>query len=353
VDERVVTSGAGQGDLLGAIKDDLTASGSRAVGIASAYVTVSGVEAIVPVLRRAKVAVCRLVAGLDDEVTHPEALRRGLALGWEVRTARSPQGRFHPKLILGGARFDVDDEMVDPVFLYLGSGNLTGPGLQVNVESAVVAKGDGLIAGAPEAFATFWRLSEPATPDGIRQYSALFAERSRQRRGEVLEALGVSENRRVVEATSAKLKAQGPPHDSAVSESYATTAWTGLQSFTGEYTFQVECPRAAGEVVARLARAGRTKTVEVLCEDARVRLMTFRFYRDNGMFRLNVPNDVPDVGWARSKHDGVAVVSRGPEGGAPLRLRILRPGPKVDDLLARSYALNSWGRTPTRVYGWF
>ncbi|MCX7031092.1 MAG: hypothetical protein NTU62_13380 [Spirochaetes bacterium] len=351
--QRVVTSGAGQGDLLTAIRDDLRAARPRAVGIASAYVTVSGVEAIIPVLRRAKVAVCRLVAGIDDHITHPEALRRGIAFGWEVRMARSPQGRFHPKLIVGGARFDADDAMLDPVFLYLGSGNLTGPGLQVNTESAVVARDDGLIAGAPEAFATFWRLAEPATPDAIKQYSALFAERSRQRRPEVLEALGVSESRRVAEASSAKLRAQPRPRITTVSQLFATTAWTGLESFTGEYAFQVEFPRAAGEVVARLARAGRQKTVDVQCEDTNVRKMTFRFYRDNGMFRLNVPNNVPGVDWARLNHDGVAVVSRGPEGGASLRLQILRPGPKVDDLLARSYALSSWGRTSTRVYGWF
>ena len=139
----------------------------------------------------------------------------------------------------------------------------------------------------------------------------------------------------------------------AVSQQFATAAWTGLQSFTGEYRFQIEFPRAAGEVIARLAGALKGGDVDVVCEDGSVRRMTYRFYMDNGMFRLNVPNDVLGVQWARANRDGVAMVSHGPEGGAPLRLAILQPGPEANEVIARSYVLNTWGRTSTRLYGWF
>ena len=83
------------------------------------------------------------------------------------------------------------------------------------------------------------------------------------------------------------------------------------------------------------------------------REMTYRFYDDNGMFRLNIPNDVDGVTWARADHDGIALVSRGPEGGPALRLKILRPGQEVTEAMARSFALGTWGRTRTLAYGWY
>ncbi|MGH8247571.1 MAG: hypothetical protein ACREUU_14195, partial [Gammaproteobacteria bacterium] len=120
---------------------------------------------------------------------------------------------------------------------------------------------------------------------------------------------------------------------------------------TGERRFQVEFPRRAGEVVKRLI--GQGDDVEVLCEDGQVYPMTFPFYEDNAMYRLNIQNSVPGVAWARANRDGIALVERGPEGGPPLRLRLLRPGPDLTEVMARSYALGTWDRTRTRLYGWY
>lgn len=71
------------------------------------------------------------------------------------------------------------------------------------------------------------------------------------------------------------------------------------------------------------------------------------------MFRLNVPNDVPGVQWARDHKDGLAIVERGLPGGAPLRLRLLKPGADLSEVVGRSAALGTWGRTSTRLYGWY
>jgi hypothetical protein len=81
--------------------------------------------------------------------------------------------------------------------------------------------------------------------------------------------------------------------------------------------------------------------------------MHYGFYADNSMFRLNIPNDVPGVAWAREHKDGIAFVERGPQGGAPLRLRVLKPGAETNDTIGRSVALGTWGRTSTRAYGWY
>ncbi len=94
--------------------------------------------------------------------------------------------------------------------------------------------------------------------------------------------------------------------------------------------------------------------LDVYCPDDEItRPMQYRFYRDNGMFRFNIPNEVPGVAWARQHQDGLVIVEQGPTGGAALRIRLLKPGAEAGEIVGRSAALGTWGRTPTRAYGWF
>jgi hypothetical protein len=116
----------------------------------------------------------------------------------------------------------------------------------------------------------------------------------------------------------------------------------------------VEFPRAAGEVIRKLVGTNTSGPIDVFCEDdGRSLPMRFAFYEDNAMFRLNIPNDVRNVARARQRHEGIALVTQGPPGGAPLTLRILAPGTEMDEFIRKSLALGTWGRTPTRLYGWF
>lgn len=349
----LVLSGEGRERLLDSIAAGLRAARPNVVAIASAFVSLSGVREIRPLLRRLGVATCRLLAGLDDEITHPAALEAAESAGWEVRVRAGETGRFHPKLIVGGDRFSQRGDVANPVFLYVGSGNLTLAGLTTNTECSVIARADGVIAGADRVFGSLWRSGTCLTADELRHYAARFAERSRVRRPDVLEALGVSDDRTTADVSIRRLREEARPRHMVVSQRFAAATWTGLQSFTGEYRFQIEFPRAAGEVIARLVGRRTDNELEVLCDDGIVRRMTYRFYEDNQMFRLNVPNDTPGVPWARTNHDGIALITRGPEGGATLRLSILRPGPEANEIMARSYALDSWDRTPTRLYGWY
>lgn len=335
------------------IQKELLAAAPRSAGIASAYVTVSGIQDIRDVLHRAKVKDCRLIAGTDDEITHPEALRMAMGWKWEVRTGKAVSGRFHPKLIVAGKGFDKKGNISDPGFVYLGSGNITRAGLSRNTEAALLARSPDIVSPTDVLFGPLWRGAEPITKATLKAYEARFAERCRSRRPDVLGALGVTDVDQVDDVDTDKLRAAPIPARRAVANAFAAAAWTGLQSFTGEYRFQIEFPRSAGEVVRRLAGALPADTVDVFCEDGQIHSMTYRFYHDNGMFRLNVPNTVPGVAWARAHRDGIAVLERGPEGGAPLRLRILKPGSELSDVMARSYALGTWDRTRTRPYGWY
>ncbi len=147
-------------------------------------------------------------------------------------------------------------------------------------------------------------------------------------------------------------KAPGPEGRS-IGNDVANTAWAGLESFTGEYTLQVEFPRDAGNVLRRIiGGSGVAPFVGLLCEDGQVRQMRFRYYHDNSMFRLNVPNEVPGVPWVRTNKVGLAVVQQS-DGDGHLNFRILPPSNEMNIIVARSVALGTWGRTPTRLYGWY
>ena len=70
------------------------------------------------------------------------------------------------------------------------------------------------------------------------------------------------------------------------------------------------------------------------------------------MFRLNIPNVTPLVAWARENKEGIAYVEYS-EGRGALYFEILPPGQPMMDIVDRSLALGTWGRTPTRLYGWY
>ena len=173
-----------------------------------------------------------------------------------------------------------------------------------------------------------WNVSLPATKAILRDYAAIFAERARRRGASELADLEVCDIAPDLSKTKdlPSRKRLPPP---AYTAEFAVAAWAGLQSFTGEYRFQVEFPKTAGRVVSQIVRSHIQADgwLDVYCpDDSIARPMQYRFYENNGMFRLNIPNEVPGVSWARHNKDGIAIVKRGPSGGAPLRLRILKPG---------------------------
>lgn len=192
------------------------------------------------------------------------------------------------------------------------------------------------------------------TAVALKNYAAAFAKINRNRSVASIKALGIADDEELEVDPLGALRQARPPHTPAVSNQFASQVWAELRSFTGEYAFQVEFPRAAGEVLHRFVagRLSATSKVLVECEDDEVRSMTARFYEDNSMYRLNVPLAVPGVEWARANRRGLALVRRGPEGGAPISLTILRPGNEMDDIVARSKALGTWGATRTRLFGW-
>lgn len=327
----------------------------QVIGIASAFVSVYGAKWAVEAAEQIEARSCRLIAGTNHAITHPEALEFVRDNGWEVRFGVSPTGVFHPKFLIGGECFQRNGAIKAPALVYAGSANLTLRGLTANTECGYLAEARE-IPGAGKAFAKMWNAARPIDARSLADYAAHYAEVNRRRTPEEIETLGISDTLKSPRTKLKSLRKQDPPFRSSVAARYANGAWAGLQSFTGGYAFQVEYPRAAGQVVRALTH-GRTTGggyVDVLCEDNGQTIpMKFAFYEDNDMFRLNVPNRVPNVAWARERHDGIAVVSQGPAGGAPIRLRIIKPGRELDEIVRKSVGLGTWGRTSTRLYGWF
>ena len=327
----------------------------RVIGIASAFVSVYGAEWAVRVGRQVGANKCRLIAGVDHAITHPEALSFAMSEGWEVKFGVASKGIFHPKFFVGGERFARNGSIHLPALVYAGSANLTRRALGGNVECGILAEMES-ISGAADAFAQMWRTARSIDDRSLRDYSAIFAETNRRRSAEEIEALGISETQGSSRSRIRRLLQERPPVRSSVAVEFANAAWAGLQSFTGGYVFQVEFPRSAGEVVRGLigTRTSASGYVDVFCpDDGRTVPMKFAFYSDNCMFRLNIPNDVGNVTWARSHHEGIAFVSHGPTGAAPISLQIIRPSQELDETIRKSVGLGTWGRTPTRLYGWF
>ena len=71
------------------------------------------------------------------------------------------------------------------------------------------------------------------------------------------------------------------------------------------------------------------------------------------MFRINLPNDLPGVARVREERSGILVVKKTSTPATPISVRILPPGPEAEMVAQTSFALNTWGRTSTRAYGWF
>ena len=334
----------------------LRKSKPKVIGVVSAFVTVDGVDIFVRAMRRLSVKECRLVAGTSHHITHPEALENAKRLGWKVRLGKLPEspGIFHPKLIVGGESFDNDDLIAKPCFMCIGSANLTGHGLKANTECNLIATGEDCAENASEAFKEFWSSAVDADKAALEDYAATFAERNRKRSLAELDALGVSVEGLIQIKRLMRQKRQ--PKMGAMRTQFAVAAWAGLESFTGEYTFQVEFPRAAGEVLRSLVgrRKSRDGYVKVYCHDDEETVrMKYSYYVDNSMFRLNIPNNTTGVSWARKNKEGIVLVERGPAGGAPLRLRLLQPSPEASEVIARSHALRTWGKTTKRLYGWY
>lgn len=327
-------------------------TGAKSLGLAFAYVSVYGAKVVRTLERDAEISEIKLITDVRDGVSHPQALKIALDRNWHVRTVNRSDGTFHAKVFVAGEKFAADGNLIGARMYLVGSSNLTNNGLNGNVECNVIQTSRDPIASASLTFKMLWSLGTDLDYARLEQYEECFANRNRSRSPDDLRALGLADKSDDdIDLTAGR---QNLTLNPTISTRAAALAWTGLQSSTGEYRFQIEFPRTAGEVLRRIIDAGRaTEQVAVLCEDDIIRIMTYRFYDDNSMFRLNVPNDVPGVEEARTGHSGIAMVETLQHPNAQVRLSIIHDTSNIENIVRRSIALGTLGRTRTRLYGWY
>ncbi|WP_121820576.1 phospholipase D family protein [Halostella salina] len=325
--------------------------GSETLFFASAYVTRKGVDEISNSLEEYEVDTCGAVFGLDGYVTEPKAIETAQELGWEVRLATRSGYTFHPKIALTGG--DPPDPFSDGANAgYIGSANFTGGGLDGNIEAGMTTQEKDVLSGLEDIADEICRFADPVGEVDLESYASRYAEVARERPSKS-ETPGVGELSATETGTEPDdFEETEPPNEATYESMHATAAWAGLQSFTGEYTFQLEFPRTAGLVIQRLTEdAG--EDVNVLCSDGEIRAMTYAFYPDNEMFRLNIPNEVPGIETAREDKSGIGLVRTNDSPDTPIQLEIINDEAEATEIIRRSVREGAWDQTSTRLYGWF
>jgi len=214
--QQIVLSGIHDVQLSRTLNKAIHLATPRVIGIASGFVSVLGVELFAVLIRRQKIQECRLVAGIDPMITHPKALENAMTHGWNVRIGKSHHGIFHPKLIIGGQRFEPHGRIVKPSFFYLGSGNLTETGLTKNVECSILMWHGSCIGGLSEIFSDIWQTANRLTSALLRKYSKEFASQSRSQKLRDLHQNAFSDSGRLSNVSTQRIKNVVPPKHGAM-----------------------------------------------------------------------------------------------------------------------------------------
>ena len=225
-----------------------------------------------------------------------------------------------------------------------GSPNLSRGGFAKNGKCVFWSDASNSRGSAAKAWLSCWNAGDELTDERLTAYEKQFALRNLSRDRKDMIALGVADNfPKMVDGAPKRGIAPPRSEQKAISETAASVAWAGLQSFTGEYKFQVESPKVAGEVLNRiLGRPAHGNAVDINCEDRETRSFIFKYYTDNGMYRSNILNEVPLVDWAREHKAGIACVECSTAEDNP-HFKILKPGRSMMDIMERSFALGTWG----------
>lgn len=339
----IVVSGIDGNSVKTSLQKLILENQPKALGMATAFLTLDGARTYDALYKKCEGKMSRVVAGLSGAITQPAAIKFLAENGHVVRLGTHNVGIFHPKILVGGDRFLKSGRLATTNCGYVGSANFTGAGLTKNLELSLATEDPLLAERLGDAFTKIWTIGKKLTAASLELYEEAFARSQRSRSIEDLKFLEVIDVSKALKPRSAS---------PLIAPRLCNGVWAGLQSFTGEHAFQVEFPKKAGEALGALLGIAEGQA-PIECSDGETRTMTFRYYTHNGMYRLNVPNEMPLVSWAREEKRGALVVWRDRDSAeGHIHAEIVR-GRRLQETLARSKALGTWGRTTTREYGWY
>ena len=117
--QQIVLSGIGTKHLRDSLRLSLIRGRPRVIGVVAAFVSTEGIRQFIEILKRCGEPKCRLIAGTDNAITHPEALFAARDQGWKIRLGRPVRGIFHPKLVVAGRSFSRSSGTIQTVVLRL------------------------------------------------------------------------------------------------------------------------------------------------------------------------------------------------------------------------------------------
>lgn len=318
------------------------------VHIAAAYATVSGVRYLLDRLPAATRT--EWLIGLDDALTHPDAIELVLGLeGAVVRIAKAASGfRFHPKVYY----FESSTPRYPDVIL-IGSANLTRAAFTVNTEAVAL-----LSAATPARRVTFGRIWDELWAQGtlaseaeLRDYRARYARARplRDRLANVTRVAGPTLRSDVLERDTAD-----------ADPTRAESCWIecGYVTAMGR---ELELKSELGLFFGLDPHGGPPRLLTFHVSDGTQTQLRWK-YQENHMWRLQLSNDVPEVRRGLRPRLGDGTLGRSPfialfkRRAVPgnFDLQFVRLGTARARFIERESSKHGTvGRTSARSYGWF
>lgn len=323
------------------------------VFVGVAYATVSGVRALLEGLAQYGCSPSfRWVIGLDDCITQPGALDLCVSLPnstVRVATHASVNARFHPKVFLLRSRAKSRSLM------FVGSANLTGRALLRNCEAvSILSPSTAADHKALRNAATeIWETGKPLTPQHMARYRRQYEAMERKRR-----TIGIP-----TEASDERRSGQRDilESDSAETDpSLAAICWIEVGKNTAQGR-ELELKAEQALFFGLTRSAGDSQGRQFRVSDGTVAPLNLKYQSDNGMWRLQMTNDVPEV------RTGLRPLVRGRLGRSPFvavferlggrrtfRLRFISDrGAEYRRIRKRSENSGTIGETSARRYGWY
>lgn len=309
--------------------------------VAAAYVTVSGVRALLNAIRGTAVLnASQWVVGLDDALSQPSAIELLAKLdNSEIRIAgRSYTGRkFHPKV------FQFSEAGTANARLLVGSSNLTKAAFNTNVEAGISVICDTAeeIVRIQEAWAQLWGCGRALSNQLLDRYKEEYRV-SRANR----EAFARKTGSKILD-----------DDEGTIDPSLASICWIEVGNITGFQAEQLEIKAEQALFFGVDMHGGPDKYVPLKLQSGAVVNVRLT-YLGNFMWRFYLPAAIPEVAGRGLRPGGgrspfVAVFSRR-RIQSPITLRFLRiTDREFQDIRTGSLSAGTLGRTIAREYGWF
>ncbi len=328
--------------------------------IAAAYASVAGLMHLLDILRASKKDSfsSRWLFGLDDYLTQPGVLRTCMSLpDSETRIASlHEQGiRFHPKLLMVS-------ELNKSTLACVGSTNLTLGGIRDNCEAfaAFTTSRKKDAAALFKSFDDLWDVGEPATDDNVKLYEVEYSKRCRKGprpKNRVKPCgSGVTSDRK--KRASAILTTDSPVIDPAL----AKTCWIEVGNNTGKgHELEFKAEQALFFELSPSGSDGTKQFRTFVPSSGDATILPLR-YQQNGMWRLQMNADVPEVAIGLRPRDSkthrllrspfVAVFIRSTSSQTYFLRFIKETSGDYQELRQHSELTGTIGRTSARQYGW-